>query len=112
MKNKPHLGRNLSRIRLYYGMKQATLAKALGISQQAVSKMEQKNTLGDELLLKISKIMNIKLSTFKKLDPELGHQNSSVGYDMEHNNDMEHNSDMGLIIELIKRLMENRKKNK
>lgn len=98
MKKKPHLGRNLSRIRLYYGMKQATLAKALGISQQAVSKMEQKNTLGDELLLKIANIMGVKISLFKKLDPDLAHIN-----------DIQNNSDMGLIIELVKRLVENGK---
>ncbi|MCX2451264.1 helix-turn-helix transcriptional regulator [Pedobacter sp. PLR] len=103
MKKKPHLGRNLSRIRLYYGMKQATLAKALGISQQAVSKMEQKNTLGDELLLKIANIMGVKISMFKKLDPDLAQQNI---------NDIEKNSDMGLIIELVRRLVKNEKQHK
>ncbi|MBB2151568.1 helix-turn-helix domain-containing protein [Pedobacter gandavensis] len=112
MKNKPHIGRNLSRIRLYYGMKQTTLAKALGISQQAVSKMEQQTILGDELLLRIGKILNVKHSLFKKLDPELGQQNITGGYDMEHNYDIENNSDMKLIIELMKRLIDSRKKNK
>jgi len=105
MTKKPHLGRNLSRIRLYYGMKQTTLAKALGISQQAVSKMEQKNNIGDDLLLKIAKILNVKLSLFKKLNPELGVQNMNTIHDIESN------SDMGLIIQLIKRLMENGKMN-
>lgn len=105
MTKKPHLGRNLSRIRLYYGMKQTTLAKALGISQQAVSKMEQKNNIGDDLLLKIAKILNVKLSLFKKLNPELGVQNMNTIHDIESN------SDMGLIIQLIKRLMEKGKMN-
>ncbi|WP_316821517.1 helix-turn-helix transcriptional regulator [Pedobacter gandavensis] len=100
MIKKPHLGRNLSRIRLYYGMKQSTLAKALGISQQAVSKMEQKKTIGDDLLLKISKILNVKLSLFKKLDTELSLHVNNNAYEIEKN------SDMGLIIELIKRLRE------
>lgn len=104
MIKKPHLGRNLSRIRLYYGMKQTTLAKALGISQQAVSKMEQKNAIGDELLLKIAKILNVKLSLFKKLDPELGLQHLS------NHQDLEQNSDMRLIIELMKQFMENSSK--
>ncbi|WP_316750660.1 helix-turn-helix transcriptional regulator [Pedobacter gandavensis] len=106
MMKKPHLGRNLSRIRLYYGMKQATLAKALGISQQAVSKMEQKNTIGDELLLKIAKIMDVKISLLKKPDPDLVQQNSNV------QDDFENNTDMGLVIELVKRLLKNEKKNK
>ncbi|WP_316840360.1 helix-turn-helix transcriptional regulator [Pedobacter gandavensis] len=104
MIKKPHLGRNLSRIRLYYGMKQTTLAKALGISQQAVSKMEQKNAIGDELLLKIAKILNVKLSLFKKLDPELGLQ------PLSNHQDLEQNSDMRLIIELMKQFMENSSK--
>lgn len=105
MIKKPHLGRNLSRIRGYYGMKQTTLATALGISQQAVSKMEQKNTIGDELLQKIAKILNVKLSVFKKLDPELGAKNMNADYEKDNN------SDMRLVIELIKRLTENRKNN-
>ncbi|MBC8987531.1 helix-turn-helix transcriptional regulator [Pedobacter sp. N36a] len=104
MIKKPHLGRNLSRIRGYYGMKQTTLAKALGISQQAVSKMEQRNNIGDDSLLRIAKILNVKLSLFKKLNPELGVQNISSRHDIENN------SDMGLIIQLIKRLVEKDKK--
>lgn len=103
MIKKPHLGRNLSRIRLYYGMKQSTLAKALGISQQAVSKMEQKKTLGDELLLKVSKILNVNLSLLKKTEPEFGLQS------VQPLNDFENNSDMRLVIELMKRLMEKNK---
>ncbi|WGQ11999.1 helix-turn-helix transcriptional regulator [Pedobacter gandavensis] len=105
MIKKPHLGRNLSRIRGYYGMKQTTLAKALGISQQAVSKMEQKNNIGDDLLQKIAKILNVKLSLLKKLNPELDVQNINSSHDIENN------SDMGLIIQLMKRLVENGKKN-
>lgn len=95
---KPHLGRNLCRIRLYCGMKQETLAKALGISQQAVSKLEKKNIIGDDLLLKIAKILNVKCSLLKKLDPQLDVQNTYTTYEIENN------SDMGLIIELVKRL--------
>jgi transcriptional regulator with XRE-family HTH domain len=36
-----HIGRKISKIRELKGMKQETLALELGISQQAVSKMEQ-----------------------------------------------------------------------
>jgi len=35
-----HIGRKISRIRELRGMKQETLASELGISQQAVSKIE------------------------------------------------------------------------
>lgn len=36
-----HLGRRVERLREIVGMKQETLAQALGVSQQAISKMEQ-----------------------------------------------------------------------
>ncbi|MCX2432687.1 helix-turn-helix transcriptional regulator [Pedobacter sp. GR22-10] len=38
--NTPHIGRKISRIRESHGMKQEALAIELGISQQAVSKLE------------------------------------------------------------------------
>lgn len=36
-----HIGRKISRMRELLGMKQQTLAAAMGVSQQAVSKLEQ-----------------------------------------------------------------------
>ena len=45
-----HIGRKISRIRELRGMKQEMLAEALGISQQAVSKIEQSPEIeGDKL---------------------------------------------------------------
>ena len=38
--NQIHLGRKISRIRELRGMKQESLATELGISQQAISKLE------------------------------------------------------------------------
>lgn len=40
--NQRHVGRNLQRIRVYLGMKQEALASDLGISQQEISKIENK----------------------------------------------------------------------
>jgi transcriptional regulator with XRE-family HTH domain len=45
-----HLGRKISRIRELRGMKQETLAAALGVSQQAISKLEQSEYIDDEKL--------------------------------------------------------------
>ena len=38
---KKNVGRNLQRVRIYFGIKQDALAKDLGMSQQTVSKIEQ-----------------------------------------------------------------------
>jgi len=45
-----HIGRKISRIRELRGMKQEALAAELGISQQAVSKIEQSADVDGEAL--------------------------------------------------------------
>lgn len=60
-----HEGYNVKRIREVLGIKQDALALQLGLSQQAVSQLEQKEALDAEileLLLKLSK-------TFQKKPP-------------------------------------------
>ncbi|WP_124579713.1 helix-turn-helix domain-containing protein [Pedobacter sp. KBW06] len=68
MTEKPHLGRNVSRIRTAREMKQETLAKALGISQQAVSRMEQRAMIKEDSLARIAKILDVPLATIKACD--------------------------------------------
>lgn len=68
MTEKPHLGRNVSRIRAAREMKQETLAKALGISQQAISRMEQRAIIKEESLTKIAEILDVPLATIKACD--------------------------------------------
>ena len=38
---KRHVGKNLQRVRIYFGVKQEALAADIGMSQQTVSKIEQ-----------------------------------------------------------------------
>ncbi|HEX9601785.1 MAG TPA: helix-turn-helix transcriptional regulator, partial [Mariniflexile sp.] len=54
-----HIGRKISRIRELRGMKQETLAEELGISQQAVSKIEQSETIEDDKLEQIAKVLGV-----------------------------------------------------
>ncbi len=54
-----HIGRKISRIRELRGMKQEALADALGISQQAVSKIEQSPVVDDDKLEEIAKILGV-----------------------------------------------------
>ncbi|MGV3464145.1 MAG: helix-turn-helix domain-containing protein [Heyndrickxia sp.] len=65
-----HIGRKISRIRELRGMKQETLAQELGISQQAVSKLEQSEHLEDEKLEFVAKALGVSAETIKSFDEE------------------------------------------
>jgi transcriptional regulator with XRE-family HTH domain len=54
-----HIGRKISRIRELRGMKQETLAEQLGISQQAVSKIEQSEKIEDDKLDQIANVLGV-----------------------------------------------------
>ena len=54
-----HIGRKIGRIRELRGMKQETLAEELGISQQAVSKIEQSETIEKDKLDQIAKVLGV-----------------------------------------------------
>jgi len=50
-----HIGRKISKIGELRGMKQETLATKLGISQQAISKIEQSAEVEEDALIKTCK---------------------------------------------------------
>jgi transcriptional regulator with XRE-family HTH domain len=54
-----HIGRKIERIRELRGMKQDTLAAALGITQQAVSKMEASENVDEERLQKVATALGV-----------------------------------------------------
>jgi transcriptional regulator with XRE-family HTH domain len=55
----PHHGRNVKRMRDVMGVKQDALAHDLGLSQQAISLLEQKETLDAALIEKICVILGV-----------------------------------------------------
>jgi transcriptional regulator with XRE-family HTH domain len=65
-----HEGRNVKRLREILGMKQDTLAFELGLSQQAISQLEQKEALDKELLEKIAAVLKIPVEAIKNFDEE------------------------------------------
>ena len=65
-----HIGRKISRIRELRGMNQEALAAELGISQQAVSKIEQSADVEDEALEKIAKILGVTPDAVKNFSEE------------------------------------------
>ena len=65
-----HIGRKISKVRELRGMKQETLAAELGISQQAVSKIEQSADVDGEALEKISKILGVPADAIKNFNDD------------------------------------------
>jgi transcriptional regulator with XRE-family HTH domain len=65
-----HIGRKISRIRELRGMKQEALAAELGISQQAVSKIEQSAEVESEALEKIAKILGVTSEAVKNFSED------------------------------------------
>lgn len=65
-----HIGRKISKIRELRGMKQETLAAELGISQQAISKIEQSEEIEDEALEKIAKVLGLPPEAIKKFNED------------------------------------------
>ena len=81
-----HEGRNVKRIREILGIKQDTLAMELGLSQQAISALEQKEALDKDMLEKVAKALKIPAEAIKSFSEETAinvissnfHDNSSI----------------------------------
>lgn len=65
-----HQGRNVKRIREILGIKQDVLATSLGLSQQAVSQLEQKDVLDASVLQKVSKALGVPEEAIKNFTDE------------------------------------------
>ena len=66
-----HFGRKFGRIRELRGMKQEALAMELGISQQSVSLMEQSETVEDEKLEHVAKVLGVTREAIENFYEEL-----------------------------------------
>ena len=60
-----HHGRNVKRLREIFGIKQDILAMGIGCSQQAISKIEGRKIIDDEMLIKISVELRISKKIIK-----------------------------------------------
>ncbi len=68
--NMLHIGRKVERIRRLRGMTQTELGEALGITKQAVSKMEQTEQLDDERLKVVAEALGVTEDGLKKFNEE------------------------------------------
>jgi len=91
--NNIHHGRNIKRLREMLGVKQEAIAVELNITQQAMSKLERKEQIEDEILERISKVLKVPVESIKNFSDESAinviantfndtfHENSSfIGY--------------------------------
>lgn len=65
-----HEGRNVKRIREILGVKQDVLAMELGISQQAISALEQKEKIDEKILDDVAKILKVPVEAIKNFNEE------------------------------------------
>lgn len=63
-------GYSTKRLREILGVKQEDLAEKLGLSQQAISKIEQSEILKDEQLEKIAAALNVPVDAIKNFSEE------------------------------------------
>lgn len=68
--NRRHIGRNIQRVRMYFGVKQEALAADLGISQQEVSKIEQLEEPDEALLDRIAQSLGVSPDVIRDFDVE------------------------------------------
>lgn len=65
-----HIGRKISRIRELKDMKQEALAQALGTNQQAISAMENSETVDEEKLVEVAKALGVTVEAIKNFSEE------------------------------------------
>ena len=65
-----HEGRNVKRIREILGIKQDALAMELGLSQQAISALEQKEALDKDMIEKVAKALKVAPDAIKSFNEE------------------------------------------
>ncbi|MFB9109843.1 helix-turn-helix domain-containing protein [Flavobacterium gyeonganense] len=65
-----HIGRKISRIRELRDMKQEALAQALGTNQQAVSVLENSETIDEQKLIEVAKALGVTVEAIKNFSEE------------------------------------------
>lgn len=68
--NALHIGRKIERIRRLRGMTQTDLGELLGVTKQAISKMEQTEKVEDEKLKQVAEALGVTEDGLKKFTEE------------------------------------------
>ena len=116
-KTKPrpkHIGRKIGRMREVLGIKQEVVADKLGISQQAVSKIEQSENVDDAMLGRVAEVLGVNPEAIKNFDEETVVYNIQNNYEgsslnLSPNHQQNHNCTFNPIDKWIDALEENKK---
>lgn len=68
--SKKHVGRNLQKVRVYLGVKQDALAMDMGLTQQAISKIEQQQEIEEEQLKKLAEVLGVSPELIRNFDEQ------------------------------------------
>ncbi len=105
---KVHHGRNIKRLRDMLGVKQEYIANELNMTQQAVSKLEQKELIEDEILERVSKVLSIPLDAIKNLNEDATTSYINTFYNNQGNGFIANNytfNPIDKIVDLYERLL-------
>jgi transcriptional regulator with XRE-family HTH domain len=105
-----HEGRNVKRIREMLGVKQESLASELGLNQQKISLLEQKETIEPDVLQEIANALKVPVEAIKNFDEERTIYNISCNFsDNAVNNNAINIQHINPIEKWIEALEENKK---
>ena len=111
---KNHIGRKISRIRELRDMKQEALAQAMGTNQQAISLIENSETIDEEKLVEVAKALGVTPEAIKNFSEEavINYFNTFTDTDFSnsqgafsHNRDCTFNP-LDKVVELYERLVQ------
>lgn len=100
-----HLGRKVQRIRELKGIKQETLAAALGVTQQAISNMEQSATIENEKLQKVAEVLETTVEDLINFREEAMFTNHNYDQSTVFNYVEQYLHPVEKIVELYERLL-------
>ncbi len=111
--NMLHMGRKIERVRRLRGLTQTELGEALGITKQAVSKMEQTEQLDDERLKVVAEALGVTEDGLKKFNEETVlyntinfYENCGVKTSAVSNNHTFNNFPIEQAVEMFEKLLE------
>ena len=108
-----HLGTNIQRIREILNIKQIVLADMMNISQQAISKLENREYIEDKTLDKVAKVLKVPVLLIKNFDQEhIAHDIVNNYYDdsKNFNDDSADHTQITNTIEMVKLALQENKK--
>ncbi len=107
-----HIGHKITRLRELRNIKQDALADALGISQQAVSKIEQSETVDEAILARIAKALGVTSDAIRNFDEDktiMNIQNNYEGSNLNNSANTMYNCTFNPLDKLLEVIEENKR---